>query len=192
MGSRTVACLETVAVADYIPFPLLARRDAWQEKVEIPYIVHTLGIPLGQRILEVGCGQANALASLAALRAPRRIVGIDVDGALLEGARRHLDARGARAELFEADVRSMPFPDGAFDVVLDFGTCYHIADPERALLEIDRVLAPGGRLVHETPLGQLFAHPIRSLRRFLPWSVVPGLVPRGQALLFASRIKEPS
>ena len=96
---------------------------------------------------------------------------------------------GTKAELFEADVRDMPFPDGAFDVVFDFGTCYHIAESERALAEIARVLAPGGRLVYETPLGQLFAHPLRFARRFLPWAAVPGLVAERQVLLFASRVK---
>ena len=137
----------------------------------------------------MGCGRANALVRLAARCAPRRLVGLDVDGDFLEGARRHLDARGASAELYQADVRDMPFPKGGFDVVLDFGTCYHIAEPERALAEIARVLAPGGRLIHDTPLGQLLAHPMRSSGRFLPWSTVPGLVPHRQALLFASRVK---
>lgn len=176
-------------VEDYAPFPVLARRDLWQASLEIPLIVHCLGIPRTQRILEVGCGRANALVPLAERCAPRRLVGLDVDGGLLKGARRHLDACGVTAELFQADVRSLPFPDGAFDVVLDFGTCYHIATPERALAEIARVLAPGGRLIHETPLGQLLSHPVRSSGRRLPWSAVPGLVPHRHALLFASRIK---
>lgn len=188
MESRACVWHEPIA-ADYVPFPVLARRDSWQEKVEIPLVVRALGIAKAQRILEVGCGQANALVPLAGLCAPRRLVGLDVDGALLGGARRHLEARGTRAELFEADVRDMPFPDGAFDVVFDFGTCYHIAESERALAEIARVLTPGGRLVHETPLGQLLAHPVRSSRRFLPWVAVPGLVAERQILLFASRIK---
>jgi SAM-dependent methyltransferase len=176
-------------VLDYVPFPVLARRDWCQAELEIPLIVHCLGIPRGERILEVGCGQANALVPLAMRCEPRRLVGLDVDGGLLEGARRHLEAYGVTAELFQADVRSLPFPDGAFDVVLDFGTCYHIADAERALAEIARVLAPGGRLIHETPAAQLLAHPVRSSGSRLPWSAAPDLVPDRHALLFASRVK---
>jgi ubiquinone/menaquinone biosynthesis C-methylase UbiE len=174
----------------YIPFPQVAHRDAWQASIEIPLVVHGLGISRGQRLLEVGCGQGNALVALARHCAPRRLVGLDVDGALLEGARQHLDASGVTAELFQADLRRMPFPDGAFDVVVDFGTCYHIAHPERALAEIARVLAPRGRLVHETPLAQLLAHPVRSSGRFLPWSAVHELAPHRHALLFASRLKK--
>jgi ubiquinone/menaquinone biosynthesis C-methylase UbiE len=177
------------AVEDYVPFPVLAHRDLWQASLEIPFIIHCLGIPPAQRILEVGCGRANALVPLAERCAPRRLVGLDVDGGLLAGAQRHLEASGVAAELFQADVRSLPFPDRAFDVVLDFGTCYHIATPERALAEIARVLAPGGRLIHETPLAQLLAHPVRSSRRLLPWAAVPRLVFHRNALLFASRVK---
>jgi SAM-dependent methyltransferase len=180
----------TTACEDYVVFPVMARRDAWQATVELPLIVRCLGIPRSRRILEVGCGQATALVPLAARCAPRRLVGLDVDGGLLKGARRHLDASGVTAELLQADIRRMPFPDGAFDIVLDFGTCYHIANPQRALAEIARVLAPGGRLIHETPLGQLLAHPVRTSGRSLPWSAVPTLVPHRQALLFASRVKE--
>jgi SAM-dependent methyltransferase len=176
----------------YTPFPVLSSRDSWQERVEIPLIVHGLGLPQGQRILEVGCGQANALVPLARECAPIRLVGLDVDGGLLDGARRHLVRSGVSAELFQADVRDMPFPDGAFDLVLDFGTCYHITNPECALAEIARVLAPGGRLIHETRLGQLLAHPFRSSGRRLPWSSVERLEPRRHALIFASRVKRQS
>jgi SAM-dependent methyltransferase len=170
-------------------FPASGRRDAWQASLEVPWIVHRLGIPRAQRILEVGCGQANALVALSARCAPRRLVGLDVDCDLIEGARRRLDASGVVAELFQADVRNMPFPDASFDVVIDLGTCYHIDTPDRALAEIARVLVPGGSLVHETPLGQLLAHPVRSSGRPLPWSAVPGLVPHRNALLFASRVR---
>ena len=89
----------------------------------------------------MGCGQANALALLAALGHPAASWE-STWTAPLRGARRHLDARGAQAELFEADVRSMPFPDGSFDLVLDFGTCYHITDSERASW---RSSGPGSR-----------------------------------------------
>jgi SAM-dependent methyltransferase len=172
---------------DYVPFPVLERRNAWQASFEIPLILSVLGIRSGVDILEVGCGPGNALAVLAARCAPRRLVGLDLDGELLGQARRHLEASGVTAELDEGDVRRMAYTPASFDVVLDFGTCFHIAEPGAALAEIARVLRPGGRFIHETRLAQLLAHPSRFSGRALPWPAAPGLVPDCHALLFASR-----
>jgi ubiquinone/menaquinone biosynthesis C-methylase UbiE len=174
---------------DSPPFPVLARRDFLQARLEIPYVVFALGLPRGARVLEVECGQGNALVPLARLCAPRRLVGLDVDGHATAAARRRVEEAGVEAEILEGDVRRLPFPGAAFDVVVDFGTCYHIARPEQALREIARVLAPGGRLVHETPLGQLLSHPFRSTGRRLPWAETAELRPHRHAGMFASRVK---
>jgi ubiquinone/menaquinone biosynthesis C-methylase UbiE len=81
----------------------------------------------------------------------------------------------------------MPFPDAAFDLVVDFGTCYHIARPETALAEIARVLAPGGLFVHETPLSQVLSHPVRSFGRRIPWRLGPWFERHRTALLWSAR-----
>ena len=70
---------------------------------------------------------------------------------------------------------------------MDFGTCYHVADPARALAEVARVLAPGGCFVHETPVAQHLAHPVRSFARTLPWRAVPTLRRERQAVLWGLR-----
>jgi ubiquinone/menaquinone biosynthesis C-methylase UbiE len=88
-------------------------------------------------------------------------------------------------------VRAMPFPDHSFDVVIDFGTCYHVDRPSEALEEISRVLRPGGTFAYETPLNQLISHPIRSAGRRLPWAAAADLIPERHALLWAARSKRP-
>jgi hypothetical protein len=55
------------------------------------------------------------------------------------------------------------------------------------LNEISRVLRVGGLFVHETRLAQRLAHPVRSLRRKLPWNAVPMLAPDQSAVLWAAR-----
>ena len=174
-------------VHGYQEFPNIAHRNAMQELLEVPTLVRALELPKGGRILEVGCGRGVALVPLARLCEPVRLVGLDVDGRLLAAAREQLDARRVHAELVCGDVREMPFADGSFDVVVDFGTCYHIDRPGLALREIARVLRDGGLFVHETPVSQLLAHPVRSGGRRLPWAASPELCRDRTALLWSRR-----
>jgi ubiquinone/menaquinone biosynthesis C-methylase UbiE len=150
-------------------------------------MVRALGLPAGGRVLEVGCGRGVALPVFARLLHPARLVGLDLEPALLDEAQVRLEAAGAVAELVPGDVRRMPFASGSFDLVVDFGTCYHTARPAAALAEIARVLAPGGLFVHETPLSQLLAHPIRSFGRRLPWKVTRRFERHRTRLLWTSR-----
>jgi SAM-dependent methyltransferase len=87
-------------------------------------------------------------------------------------AERRLCALGIDARVFEGDVRRMSFEDESFDLVVDFGTCYHVSGgvtgSRAALREVCRVLRPGGWFVDETRIAQLLAHPIRSSRRAVP------------------------
>jgi len=154
---------------EYRPFPNEARRNLLQEWLEIPLMVRALRLPAGGRILEVGCGQGIALPPLARALRPRRLVGIDIDAVLLTRAQRRLRESATTAEVHWADVRALPFGNASFDLVIDFGTCYHISGSARALAEIARVLAPGGLLVEETPLSQLLSHPVRAFGRRVPW-----------------------
>ena len=174
---------------EYRPFPDVARRDAWQERCEVPALVRLLGLPKGRRVLEVGCGRGVALPPLSDGLRPSRLAGLDVDASFVAAAAARLRRRRRAAELYVADVRRMPFPDGAFDLVVDFGTCYHVARREAALREIARVLASGGLFVHETRASQLLSHPVRGRGRRLPWPAVPELVPARHAVLWAARLK---
>ena len=154
---------------EYRPFPNEEGRNSRQASIEVPLMVRVLDLPIGRRVLEVGCGRGVALPALARLLRPSRLVGLDRDAEFLRQAGTRLAACGVAAELVPGDVRRLPFPDAAFDLVIDFGTCYHIARAGAALAEIARVLAPGGLFAHETPLNQFFSHPVRSFGRRMPW-----------------------
>jgi ubiquinone/menaquinone biosynthesis C-methylase UbiE len=157
--------------------------------MEVPAMVRCLALPRGARMLEVGCGRGVALSALARLCEPSSLVGLDVDGALIAEARRRLDETRTRCELQVGDVRRMPFDDAAFDVVLDFGTLYHIATAEHAVREVARVLRPGGLFAHETKLSQLLSHPIRARGRAIPWAAEPALRRGRWAGLWATRMR---
>lgn len=177
---------------EYRPFPNEEGRNSRQTQWEIPALVKALRLPRHTRILEVGCGRGIALPVLDRLCAPRRLAGLDIDEELLAEAADNLREHGTEAELLCGDVRQMPFPDEAFDVIVDFGTLYHIARSQTALDEIARVLAPGGTFVYETKTSQLLSHPVRSRGRRLPALADHGLRHRRWAMLWASHSKAPT
>jgi ubiquinone/menaquinone biosynthesis C-methylase UbiE len=174
---------------DYQPFPDVSRRNFMQEGLEVPAMVQLLGLPTGGRVLEVGCGRGIALPPLAQALRPGFLAGVDIDDAFLSQAARRAKEKGVRAELVQADVRQLPFPSGSFDLVIDFGTCYHIGMPERAMREVVRVLCTGGLFVSETLSSQLLSHPFRSRRRPLPWESLPELQLQSQGVLWKARRK---
>jgi ubiquinone/menaquinone biosynthesis C-methylase UbiE len=176
---------------EYQPFPNDEGKNSRQASLELPLMTLALRLPTGKRVLEVGCGRGIALPGLAERLRPSRLVGLDLDELVLDEARLRTTAAGVTAELVPGDVRRMPFPDGAFDLVVDFGTCYHIARPAAALAEIARVLVSGGLFAHETPLSQLLSHPVRSFGRRLPWTGAPSFERHRTALLWSTRRRRP-
>jgi SAM-dependent methyltransferase len=170
-------------------FPNRPWRNRVQESFEVATLLRLLRVPPGGRLLEVGCGRGIGLVPLAHHARPATLCGLDIDGELLEHATVRLAETGVEATLRLGDIRALPFDDGSVDVVVDFGTCYHVARPQAALSEIERVLAPGGLFVTESPVAQLLAHPSRSTRRRLPWHAAPLLVPHHCAGLWSSRVK---
>ncbi|MDH5758059.1 MAG: class I SAM-dependent methyltransferase [Gemmatimonadota bacterium] len=170
----------------YREFPIFESRNFYQSRIEVPLFVRTLRLPRSARILEVGCGPGVALPVLERLLAPTRVVGVDIDDGLLRAAGRRIAEEGGSAELMRADVRDLPFADGSFDVVVDFGTCYHIARSDLALDEIARVLAVGGVFATEAKLAQILSHPIRTFGRKLGVERCTRLAPRRHAGMWTS------
>lgn len=75
--------------------------------------------------------------------------GIDVSAEAVEIARSNLASFGGdRERIQQMDAQDMGFSDGGFNLVsCMMGTLAHVARPDRALAEIQRVLAPGGVLL---------------------------------------------
>lgn len=167
------------AEREYRPFPNEGHRNWSQEHLEIPLLLALLRLPRGVRVLEIGTGRGVALEPFARRLSPSLLIGLDIDLTLLAEARRQ-----ASSLLLCGDARNLPWRDRSFDVVIDFGTCYHIARAADALREIARVLAPGGYYVSETRLSQFISHPVRSHGRRLPWEAVPWLVKHRSAGLW--------
>ena len=97
-------------------------------------------------ILDVGCGLGGK-STYCALNGAREVVGIDLDPMRIEAAQGFAAQRGARNTQFRvSDSTCLPFPDGAFDLVLFNDSFEHLESPEAVLRECCRVVAPGGSL----------------------------------------------
>jgi ubiquinone/menaquinone biosynthesis C-methylase UbiE len=112
----------------------------------------------GDRVLDVACG-TGVVTRLAADRVgPDGVVaGLDINPAMLAVARS--DPRSAGIEWHEGDAESLPLADGSFDVAVSSLGLQFVPDRASALHEMQRVLAPGGRLAIATagPTPPLFA-----------------------------------
>jgi len=70
----------------------------------------------------------------------------------------------------QGDVRSLPFSTRSFDMVIDFGTCYHCRSPERALMEnAGACLKPVGSSCTRRPPASSCHTAIRTRGVRLPW-----------------------
>jgi demethylmenaquinone methyltransferase/2-methoxy-6-polyprenyl-1,4-benzoquinol methylase len=100
------------------------------------------------RLLDLCCGTGD-LCFLAEARGGEavRAVGLDFTRPMLAIAKRRAQARGSRARFVQGDALRLPFPSQSFDIVTVGYGLRNIADPEAALAEMKRVLAPGGRVV---------------------------------------------
>ncbi len=101
----------------------------------------------GVDVLDAGCGTGYGTAILAG-SGPARLVGFDVAPDAVEQAR---SATAGRAEIEVADIRSLPLPDDAVDVVVCFEVIEHIERRDEALREFARVIRPGGALLISSP-----------------------------------------
>lgn len=102
------------------------------------------GAAAGLRVLEIGIGMGADLVRWA--RAGATVTGVDLTERAVSITTARLAEEGLDADLRVADAESLPFADGAFDLVYSWGVLHHTPDPARALREAQRVLAPGGRL----------------------------------------------
>jgi ubiquinone/menaquinone biosynthesis C-methylase UbiE len=107
--------------------------------------LNDIEFPAQAVVLEVGCGTGVLTRTLARWPNVKSVVGVDPAASLIREAR-ELASGLPNVTFEEADGRSLPLDDGAFDVVIFDSTLSHVPEPERALAEAFRVLRPGGWL----------------------------------------------
>ena len=124
----------------------------------------------GQRVLDVGCGSGVVARDAARRVQPNgHVVGIDPSPALIDAAQELTDASevAGRVSFQVGDCRALSVRDGCFDAAVAATVLTHVPDAQRAVLEMIRVVRPGGRVGVFDFDGDavLFAHPDRALTR---------------------------
>ena len=111
-----------------------------------------------ERVLDMGCGRGAVLIAVAKRLTSGRATGVDLwsrtdqSGNASEVTRRNATLEGVleRVAIETGDMRSLPFADNSFDLVLSSLAIHNIrgrADRATAVTEAWRVLKPGGRLL---------------------------------------------
>jgi ubiquinone/menaquinone biosynthesis C-methylase UbiE len=105
------------------------------------------GVKEGDRVLDVACG-TGIVARRAVPRAGAagKVVGLDLNGDMLEVARTASAGTRPAIEWRQGNAAELPFPDGVFDIVLCQQALQFFTDRPKAFREMHRVLAPQGRL----------------------------------------------
>lgn len=110
---------------------------------------HAIGrIPEGRVVLDVGCGAGTDLL-LAAIRVgPKgRAIGVDMTEPMRVRAAAGAAACGlTNVDIKDGDATSLDVESGSVDVVISNGVLNLVPDKDRAIVEIARVLKPGGRV----------------------------------------------
>lgn len=135
------------------------------------------------RLLDAGCGTGNLLSAVHRELPNVQLSGIDFSGQMLRRARQKLP----HASLTQGDLNApLPYPDGSFDVVTCVNVVYAVAEPEKTLAELRRVLAPGGTLIVSSPVAKprLRAFIAEHAREVGWWRTVPMLCRLGLLILF--------
>jgi ubiquinone/menaquinone biosynthesis C-methylase UbiE len=108
------------------------------------HLAEIAGLPVSGRLLDAGGGTGRIAQQL--IGKAGQVVVFDASHNMLRQARSKGDLL-----VVEGEVEQLPFHDGSFDCVVLVDAFHHLADQERSLTELWRVLAQGGRLVIEEP-----------------------------------------
>ncbi|HXY34838.1 MAG TPA: class I SAM-dependent methyltransferase [Planctomycetaceae bacterium] len=178
-------------------FDLQQTIDAWDSDYYHPIaeryydravsrMLELLSAKPGDTVLDAGCGPG--VHAIRAARAGLMVKAIDISDTMLAEARRRVERAGVAesVEFAREDLTRLSFPDSAFRHVFSWGVIIHIRDIERALDELIRIVAPGGRLALYVTNASAWDHKLETVARFLIRRPLKGMerLPMGRGIWY--------
>ena len=120
------------------------RKWSFYIQASVQETLARLRLNKGERILDIGCGTGVLLHALNSTDPTLQLAGIDPVAEMLAIARTRLNDK---VTLKLSWAEQLPFEGASFDKVVSCSMFHYIRQPQQALAEIKRVLAPGGELV---------------------------------------------
>ena len=106
-------------------------------------------VPAGAKVLD--CAAGTGAFSLAAAKRAGAVLCTDQSEAMLDRARKKAAKQGlVNISFAQRDITALSDPDGTFDAVIAANVLHLLPQPETAVQELWRVVAPGGRLILPT------------------------------------------
>ena len=131
--------------------------DGWRKELQagkeergnlqanLEFLAQTNVLKSGDKVLEIGCGIGSVVFELS--KQGYDVTGTDISRAAISyGLKKYDDIR-----LEVQAAETLPYADESFDVVLSFDLFEHIAQIDRHVGEVRRVLRPGGAYLFQTP-----------------------------------------
>lgn len=160
-----------------------AAAQAYLNKIDDTFVAHVLRLVNRRergRALDIGCGPGQIVIKLARSLTRWKFVAVDRSSHMIAEAVANLAAGGpelaGRLEFQIADASALPYPDATFDLVTCNSVLHHMAEPERLLAEIGRLVKPRGAVL------------LRDLRR--PNRLVHGWHVRRHGRYYAGKMRE--
>jgi ubiquinone/menaquinone biosynthesis C-methylase UbiE len=130
---------------------------AWvRENLEVKPMRAATDVGSIAHALHIACGNGSATQMILKHFSPERTSAVDQNGEVIAAACRRYQSD--TIDFSVQDVRSLSFGDNLFDVVFDLADLHNYPEWKQGVMELKRVLKPGGLLILEEISQETFSH----------------------------------